>query len=119
MKARRNAATPTKVSPTHERGLEISQITKKQKVQIAPYSLLKTKGQRKCSLLVYENKGVIMKSLLVYENKGDRSIFGVRGSRKDLSNSLYPNKWQRMSRLPIGGFHRKSPSPQTGFDVFR
>jgi hypothetical protein len=49
MKARRNAATPTKVSPTHERGLEISQHKKMLKMKIAPDSLMKTKGQKKCS----------------------------------------------------------------------
>jgi hypothetical protein len=49
MKARRHAAAPRKVFPTHPSGLEISQFTKKQKVQIAPSSLLKTKGQKKCS----------------------------------------------------------------------
>jgi hypothetical protein len=44
MKARRNAVAPRKVFPTHPSGLEISQYTKKQKVQIAPDSLMKTKG---------------------------------------------------------------------------
>jgi hypothetical protein len=44
MKASLNAAAPSKVLPAHLCGLGISQ---KQKMQIAPDELLKTKGQKK------------------------------------------------------------------------
>jgi hypothetical protein len=46
MKARRNAAAPTRVFPTHQRGLEISQHKKLLKMKVAPNELLKTKGQK-------------------------------------------------------------------------
>jgi hypothetical protein len=49
MKARRNAAAPSKVSPTHPSGLGISPPRKKEKMQIALDEFLKTKGQKKCS----------------------------------------------------------------------
>jgi hypothetical protein len=58
MKVRRNAATPTKVSPHQERGLEINPHKKMLKMKVAPQSLLKTKGQRKCSSEFIENKQV-------------------------------------------------------------
>jgi hypothetical protein len=58
MKATR-CATPAKISPTHSCGLEISQHKKMLKMKIAPACLLKTKGQKKCSCLIYENKEVI------------------------------------------------------------
>jgi hypothetical protein len=57
MKARRNAATPTKVSPTHARDLEVKQHKKMLKMKAGPQSLLKTKGQKKCSSEFLENKG--------------------------------------------------------------
>jgi hypothetical protein len=41
MKARRSTA-PVKVSPTHPRGLEITQHKKMLKMKVAPQSLLKT-----------------------------------------------------------------------------
>jgi hypothetical protein len=56
MKARRNAATPTKVPPNHEHGLKINRHKKMLKMKIAPQSLLKTKGQKKCSSEFIENK---------------------------------------------------------------
>jgi len=59
MKARRNAATPTKVSPHEEHGLKINRHKKMLKMKIAPDSLLKIKGQKKCSGLIHENKQVI------------------------------------------------------------
>jgi hypothetical protein len=49
MKARRKAATPAKVFPNHEHGLEIDRHKKMLKMKSAPDSLLKTKGQKKCS----------------------------------------------------------------------
>jgi hypothetical protein len=62
MKARRNAAPPRKVSPNHEYGLEINQHKKMSKMKVDPQSLLKTKGQKKCSSEVDETKGVMRKS---------------------------------------------------------
>jgi hypothetical protein len=59
MKAWRHAATPTKVPQNHEHGLEINRHKKMLKMKIAPDSLLKTKGQKKCSGLIHENKQVI------------------------------------------------------------
>jgi hypothetical protein len=70
MKARRNAAAPTKVSPTHERGLEISPHKKMLKMKVAPQSLLKTKGQKKCSSGFVENNRVIVFSGLLYDKEG-------------------------------------------------
>ena len=46
MKARHSVATPTKISPTHQRGREISQHKKILKMKGAPNELLKTKGQK-------------------------------------------------------------------------
>jgi len=57
MKARRSTA-PTKVSQTYQRILRSHK--KMLKMQIAPQSLLKTKGQKKCSSEFIENKQVIM-----------------------------------------------------------
>jgi len=46
MKARHSAAAPSKVFPTHPCAPEIRQFTKKEKLQIAPYSLLKTMAKK-------------------------------------------------------------------------
>jgi len=59
MKAKRSTA-PRKISQTHERDLKITQHQKMLKMKIAPQSLLKTKGQKKCSSEFGENKQVIM-----------------------------------------------------------
>jgi hypothetical protein len=47
--ARRHAAAPSRVFPTYPCGLEFSPRKKKQKMQIAPNELLKTKGKKRCS----------------------------------------------------------------------
>jgi hypothetical protein len=56
MKARRT--TPVEVSLTHPCGLEITQHKKMLKIKVAPDELLKTKGGKKCSGWVDENKEV-------------------------------------------------------------
>src|SRR5271157_2636396 len=99
---------PTKVLSTHPCGREISQSTKKEKMQIAPACLLKTKGQKKCSCLIYENKGVICFSGLLYDTKGVRSIFalGSHADGHDGRNSGSSDQavclGRRGSRLPKG-----------------
>jgi hypothetical protein len=57
MKARRSTA-PAKISPTHERGLGITQHKKMLKMKDEPQSLLKTKGQEKRSSEFSEIKPV-------------------------------------------------------------
>jgi hypothetical protein len=57
MKARRSSA-PVEISPTPQRALEITQHKKMLKMKVAPQSLLKTKGQKKCSSGIDENKQV-------------------------------------------------------------
>jgi hypothetical protein len=39
------------------------------KMKVAPHSLLKIKGQKKCSSLVDENKAVTMFSVLLVDSK--------------------------------------------------
>src|SRR5208283_2406315 len=82
MKVRRHAAAPAKALPTHPNGTEISPHTKKQKMQIAPQSLLKTKGQKKCSSEFIENKRVIVHSGLLYDTKGVSLDFPPRLLRR-------------------------------------
>jgi hypothetical protein len=69
MKARCFAA-PVRVSQNHQGALEITLLKKMLKMKVAPQSLLKTKGQIKCSSEFIENKRVSVFSLLLYDTEG-------------------------------------------------
>jgi hypothetical protein len=71
MKAKRSTA-PTKVSPSPERALEITQHQKMLEMKGSTSELLKTKGQIEFSSEFIENKQVTVFSRRVTERKGDR-----------------------------------------------
>ncbi|HMD87307.1 MAG TPA: hypothetical protein VKO18_21675 [Terriglobia bacterium] len=77
MKARRNAATPTKVSPTHARGLEV----KKMLMMRSAPNLLKTNGRKSALDELLKTKGRTDKDVKnedssgwLIENKGAKKV---------------------------------------------
>jgi hypothetical protein len=53
------AASPERPPKIHQTGLESDPHKKISKMKVAPRILMKTTGLKKCSSVVYENKGVI------------------------------------------------------------